>query len=116
MRKWLIVLLLVGTVFVMGCAKEAEARGYKGDICDSPLGSILNECVQHPKVNHPSEDKALMPIGVGIDLILYESDVKDITYKITAEYKYDLRNSEHEIYGVVTLKLMDIIQKIKGDK
>jgi len=111
MRKWLLIALLVLAVGIVGCAKEAEAKcGPKKDVCDTPLGSILNKCVKHP-----SPDKELMPIGVGLDLILLESDVEDITYKITLEYKYDVRNSEQQMYGVVTLKLADIIAKVKGE-
>jgi len=110
MKKLLLISLLILAVGIVGCAKEAEARGYKGDICDSPLGSILNKCV-----GHPTADKELMPIGVGLDLVMYESDVKDITYKLTAEYKYDIRNSESTLFGVITLKLQDIINKIKGE-
>ena len=116
MKKYLIVGLLVAVLAIVGCAKEAEARGPKKDPCETPLASILNEClvVEHPA--NPSEDKELMPIGVGLDLILIESDIEGITYVITAEYKYDIMNSEQSVYGVLTLKLQDIIDKIKGEK
>ena len=109
MKRAFIIIALVAVLAIAGCAKEAEASG-GGDPCDGFLAGILNQCVEHP-----SEDKEVMPIGVGLDLILYESDVKDITYKITSEYKYDVRNSEQSLFAVVTLKLQDIINKIKGE-
>lgn len=108
MKKVLLIALVILCFALVG---QAEARGYKGkDICDTPFGSIMNKCV-----SHPTADKELMPIGVGLDLILLESDIEEITYKITAEYKYDVRNSEQTLYGVVTLKLADIVKKIKGE-
>ena len=113
MKKFLLICLLIAAVGIVGCAKEAEAKGGpKKDICDTPFGSIYNEC---HIVTHPTSDKELMPIGVGLDLILLESDIEGISYVITTEYKYDIRNSEQSVYGVITLKLADIIKKVKGE-
>ena len=111
MKKFVLVVLLVALISIAGCAKEAEARGSK-DPCKTPLASILNQCVEHP--DNPSEDKQLMPYGVGLDLIILEETLL-VPYKVTIEYKYDIRNSEQSLYGVLSLKLKDIINKVKGE-
>jgi len=117
MRKLLIVGLLAVILTVAGCAKEAEARG-KVDICETALGSIMNECnpANHePTVNTDTvSDKRSSAVGVGLDLIFYEDSLADISYKVTGEYKYDWANGDHSAYAVVTLKLMDFVNKIRG--
>jgi hypothetical protein len=112
MKKWLGIALLL--ICLTACSKPAEARGGSYNPCDTGLKYILNEChiVEHPA--HPSEPKRSTEVGVGIDLILYENSVYDINYRITGEYKYDWNNGEQSAYAVVTMELMNIINKIKG--
>lgn len=108
MKRWLIVLVLVGLVGLVGCAGEAEARG---DVCDSFLSSVLNEC---HKVAHPTADKVSAELGVGLDLILYEGKEGQLLNKVTGEYRYDINNSTHQSYAVATSKLTDIWTAIKS--
>jgi len=102
--------ILIAAILVTLLCGSAFAHGSK-DVCDGPMAAIFNKCV-----DHPTPDKTEVPVGVGLDLIILESDVEDITYKITAEYRYDVRNSEQSIFGVLTLKLADIINKFKKDE
>lgn len=106
MKKLLFALIIIGLI-AGGCAKEAEARGR--DVCDTHWGAILNKCVEHP-----SEDEESAEIGIGINLILLEGSVDEVSYTIIGEYRYDINNSEHSAYGVVTLKLKEIANAIKG--
>jgi len=114
MRKWLFVLLLVGAVAIAGCAKEAEARG-GGDPCDSFLGAVLNECSPHTVDTDTwrRERKAELEAGVGADVVLWENETEKVKFieEVVAEYKYDINNQDHSVYGVVRLNLW---QKIKN--
>lgn len=107
MRKVLFIGVLILSLCVIG---NAEAKCKNGDICDSKIVQAINDCV-----DHPSEDKEGMPYGIGFDLELLTSDIEDISYTVTAEYKYDINNSKQEVYAVVKLKLADIIKKVKGE-
>ena len=55
-------------------------------------------------------------LGVGMDLILHEGKEGELINKVTAEGKYDWQNGDAGIYAVVTTKLSDIVDKIKGLK
>ncbi|GAG07757.1 unnamed protein product [marine sediment metagenome] len=111
-KRLFLIMMLVSFFAVVGCAGEAEARGSKNP-CESFLGPLLNECVEFPVVVHPSPDKRRTELGVGVDLVVYEGLLSDISYKITGEYKFDLSNGEHQAYAVVTIKLMEIINKVR---
>ena len=103
MKKVILVLALIALI-----ATPAFAY-YEGDVCDTTMGKTLfNKCV-----NQSQADKVSTPLGVGLDLVLLESGINDITYKITGEYKYDWNNAEHSAYAVLTLKLADILAKFK---
>ena len=108
MKEFFIAVLLVGLI-----AAPALARGSR-DVCDGYLASIMNECheVSHPA--NPSEDEQAAEIGVGLDLILLEGAADEVSYKVTGEYRYDINNSTHAAYGVVTLKLAELGKQVKG--
>ena len=109
MRTVLIAVLLVGLMCM-----PAMARGSK-DICDTPFGAIMNECVVHPADSDTISDKSATEIGVGMDLILLEGLAgEDVSYVVTGEYRYDINNSAHSAYGVLTLKLAELGKAIKG--
>ena len=112
MKKILFILI---AVFVMaGCSQEAEASG-KGNPCDNKyLGPILNECSPHTvdtdtDTHADQRDEA----GVGADVVVWQNETDKVTFieEVVAEYKYDIDNEAHSIYGVVRVNLW---QKIKG--
>lgn len=49
------------------------------------------------------------PAGVGIDLMLWQNANKNAGFE--SQYKYDMRNKEHSIYGVVKVNLWDMLKK-----
>jgi hypothetical protein len=85
MKKVFLIALCLCVAGVIGCAKteEAEARG-GGDPCKSFLGSVLNDCVEHPT------KKNKMEVGVGLDIPLWKNE-KVI---IDQETKLDLNAGE----------------------
>ena len=102
-------------VFVLALlATPAMTRGNK-NLCETGLASILNECAGPHTVNTDTvSDKQATEIGVGIDLILLEGSLSDVSYLLTGEYRYDINNSSHSAYGVITLKLQELAKGIKG--
>ena len=107
MKKFLLIALMLAFV-----CTPALARG-KRDVCDGPMAEIFNKCAVD---NDTVSDDQMTEIGAGLDLILYEDIIKDIGYKLTGEYRYDWQNAEQSAYVVVTVKLKDIINKIKKEE
>ena len=64
--------MLVAAMAIGGCAKEAEARGYDGDICDTALGQIMNKCVEHPGNPEQEPSREVFDYGAYVHLILWE--------------------------------------------
>jgi hypothetical protein len=74
MKKYFLIALLCAMVALVGCAKEAEARGYDGDVCDSYLGQILNKCVDHPANPEVEPNREQFDYGLYVHLILWEAE------------------------------------------
>jgi len=111
MKKFLLFGLLLAVLVIVGCAGEAEA---KGDPCESRfLGPILNECSPHTVDTDTWRDEKDTEAGVGADIVLWENETDKVKFieEVVAEYKYDINNEDHSVYGVVRLNLW---QKIKG--
>jgi len=104
------VLLTAAMIFVAG---NVYASGSLD--CDNHFANkILNKCVVHPKVVHPTQDKRETAVGAGVDVILHEGKDGDVLNKVAGEYRYDVNNSEHSAYVVATTKLSDIWAKLKS--
>ena len=114
MRKCLFILVLILAVGIVGCAKEAEARG---DPCDSFLSSVLNECSPYnhePTVDTNTQNKNPGSLyGVGADIVLWENETGKLDFieEVVAEYKYEARYHDHSGYVVVRLNLWQKIKK-----
>ena len=65
------------------------------------------------KDTHLSHEKRKDPAGVGADLVLWQNETEKAKFieEFVAEYRYDINNEEHSIFGVVRVNLWD---KIKG--
>jgi hypothetical protein len=104
-----ISILLITICFLFCGFSTAYASG-NYDPCDGYFGKLLNKC---HTVIHP-ERKA--PRGVGADILIHETKEADFF----AEYRYDGKNEEHSIFGVVETKtsLVDhgknLVSWIKG--
>jgi hypothetical protein len=100
-----ISVLILAAFVVLFYAPTAYASG---DPCDSFLKNIINDCGE-ADTQAEQRDQA----GVGADVVLWENetDKLDFIEEVVAEYKYDIDNESHSIYGVVRLNLW---QKIKG--
>jgi len=78
MTRWYLILMLVAAIAIGGCTKEAEARGYDGDICDSSFGQIINKCVVHPDNPEQEPNRELFDYGTYVHLILWESEDRNL--------------------------------------
>ena len=88
---------MVAAVGIIGCSQEVEAHST----------TIINQL----------EDDKDIELGLGADLILLEGKDGDLLNKVTTEYKYDFNNDDnHSVYLVGTIKLADIVAKIKGNR
>jgi len=85
-------ILLLAICFLFCGFYTAYANESSG--CEGYKGKLLNRChiVIHPEREHPR--------GVGADILIHETDLADFV----AEYKYDGKNEEHSIFGIVKTK------------
>jgi len=72
MKKLMILVLCLCVIGLVGCTKEAEARGYK-DVCDSPMAGIFNKCID----TSYEENKEDWDYGAYLHLILFEAEEKN---------------------------------------
>lgn len=49
------------------------------------------------------------PYGAGLDVIVWESKSKNVA--VETEYKYDVNNQDHSIYGIVKVNLWEMLTK-----
>jgi len=100
MRK-LMIAVICGLFIV--CAHTAFASGGSSTSCEGYKGKLLNRCVGHPASDR--ED----PAGVGADVLIHETEHVDLV----AEYKYDVNNEEHSIFGVFKTK-KSLVEYVKA--
>lgn len=99
-------------MFLLVTAGTAYA---KGDPCENKyLSKIVNDCSPHTvdtdTDTHVEErDKA----GVGADVVIWQNETDKVTWieEVVAEYRYDIDNEAHSVFGVVRVNLWS---KIKG--
>jgi len=99
--RQLISAVVCGLIIV--CAHTAFAGGYESSSCEGYKGKLLNRC---HKVVHPERED---PAGVGADVLIHETENLDLV----AEYKYDVQNEEHSIFGVFKTK-KSLVEYVKA--
>lgn len=50
-----------------------------------------------------------IPLGVGTDVVVWENKAKNVD--VEAQYRYDINNTGHSVFGVVRVNLWDIVTK-----
>jgi hypothetical protein len=103
------LLLAVCCIFLFSAT--AYAGGEKS--CENGWWSkVANECSPHT-VDTDTHAKQRDQAGVGADVVVWQNETDKATFieEVVAEYKYDIDNEAHSIYGVVRVNLW---QKIKG--
>jgi hypothetical protein len=98
-----ITLLAVFACLCIWATPNAYAGG--SNSCEGYKGKLLNRCHQ---VVHPERETAA---GVGADVLIHETENVDLV----AEYKYDVNNEEHSIFGVFKTKksLVEYLKALK---
>lgn len=95
-RALILIVCLVATCLVLvGCEKEAEARG-GGDPCESFLGSVLNQCVETHEKTFENYEK--YDYGAFLDILYGINKNIDVGVKTTYEHK---RNEYTGLLGAV---------------
>ena len=110
MKRALIILVLVAAVGIVGCAnaKEAEARG-GGNPCESFLGSVLNDCVEHPK------EKDTWIYGVGADLPLWKAEKLIVDQETRLDLNDGVNSDGISTYTVFKPQMEKGLFQIVGD-
>jgi len=105
MKKLFMIVLCLAVAGVIGCSKGSQevSAGEYSSSCEGYKGKLLNRCVGHP--DNSRED----PAGVGADVLIHETEHLDLV----AEYKYDVNNEEHSIFGVFKTK-KSIVEYVKA--
>jgi hypothetical protein len=111
MRKILTIgLCILSILFVYGATAYAGEKS-----CDSYFwGKVANECSPHTvDTDTDTHAKQRDQAGVGADVVIWQNETEKakMIEEVVAEYKYDIDNEAHSIYGVVRVNLW---QKIKG--
>jgi len=101
--KKLIITVVCGLLIV--CAHTAYAGG-SSTSCEGYKGQLLNRCVGHPDNSRDN------PYGVGADVLIHRTEHVDLI----AEYKYDINNEEHSIFGVfkTTTSIVEFVRDFFG--
>ena len=99
--KKLMIAVVCG-LFVV-CAHTAFASYEHSNSCEGYKGKLLNAC---HKVVHPERED---PAGVGADVLIHETESLDLV----AEYRYDVNNEEHSIFGVFKTK-KSLVEYVKA--
>jgi hypothetical protein len=108
-KFFIIALSFLSCMFLISAT--AYAGGNHNNSCEGYKGKLLNRCHE---VIHPERED---PAGVGADILVHETENLDLV----AEYKYDVNNEEHSIFGVFKTKksLVEyakaLINKVKGE-
>jgi hypothetical protein len=101
MRK--VALLLVVLLCVSGLVFAYGSEGPKGD-----KGDKGDQGIQGIPGSDASCDKDIAA-GPGIDLLLWHNAKN--TVAVESQYKWDVINSEHSVYGVVKVNVWDMLFK-----
>jgi hypothetical protein len=89
MRTALLMILSAMLLCTTALAKD------KGDVCDSFLGSIMNECVEHPQ---QMNDHERLDYGLYLHAIVWESESKDVEVGVFNTYEHE-RNEFTSLLG-----------------
>ncbi len=104
MKKLFILLGIVAMIGVGGLAIADDCdpnNGYVSTTSSFPFSFNHDHNIYRPPVRNP--------VGVGLDLIVYESDT--ILEDIAIETKYDWQNDESSVYAVARV---NVFKAVKG--
>jgi len=111
-----IALMLLMAVVLCGTAYADQTNGTDWNTPSDPLNSFLNANAQHNHgYNAPDELKT--PLGLGIDAKVWEFDSCVQAWgidSVNVEYKWDMNNQGHSVYGVTHVNLHQLAKKLIG--
>lgn len=115
-----LVILLVVLMFVIPAFADTTGPADGGFIYSSSIFKHTHDYVDNNSyVDKYSEyqKKQAMPLGAGVDAVIYEFDAGLFDWgmeSINTEYKYDIANNNHSIYGVIHVNLWKAGKKVLG--
>ena len=109
MKKLISLVVCLCVIGLVGCNKEAEARGYKGDVCDGPLGSIFNKCID----TSYEENKEDWDYGAYLHLIIFEG--KENNWEIGLLNTYEHQREEFTSLVGAKIYLNRLFKKVNGE-
>lgn len=111
MRHWLLVAVLAVLVCFVAMAYAEETGGAvynspNGEVCDEFIEFINEqEYIDHThKVNIEAPDE----VGIGIDLVVWQNEKKDVSVEI--QEKYDLKNEANKVYAVAKVNIFEMFK------
>jgi len=115
MKNKISVLILAVFICVCFYIPTAYAEGYEVSNDCGFFETTSKQGHEHcyndtDTIHHDDRDD---PAGVGADVVVWQNDTDKLTFieEVVAEYRYDINNEEHSIFGVVRINLWE---KIKG--
>ena len=109
MKKVLTVLVVFMLVSSMAVAKGGGKPPKGGSCCPEP--EVASECSTYLC----EEYQPLNPMGLGIDVTLYEFEGKPADWgleNIELQQKWDLNNDTYSIFGVCQVNLWQAVKKV----
>jgi len=106
------ILLLASPAFAT--EQTSEATWKNGELSEESKGYLVHD---HDYVDTDTDTDTVKKskkteVGVGADVVVWENENdQSLLDEVVAQYKYDIKNEDHSVYGVVRLNLW---QKIKG--
>ena len=96
--KILIACIAIMCLCSVGQAADSGGAQWGNDL--GPWAGYFRDTVAKHK--HPTRDN---PVGIGLDLILYENKKVLLEPQLVVESKYDFVNEEAAVFGVVKVNL-----------
>lgn len=113
MKKLFLAFLMVMFVGITSASASHCPAGYKRTLNSN--GSAGSQCYQDIDTDTDTDTlgQPQDEFGVGVDAVMWQNDTEKLKMieEVTTEYRYDIDNENHSVYGVVRVNLWD---KIKG--
>ena len=112
MRYLVLVLLAMALMVSVAYADQTSGATYT-----SPNGCVDQEFVdfinEQTYIDHTHQVDRDDPLGVGVDVVVYENKEKDPTVSVEVQGKLDMQNDETSVFLVGKVNLFKMFQKAK---
>jgi hypothetical protein len=105
--------LIIALCFVAGLAFAGTTSDTNWTTPNSSVNTFLNEYGTHAH-GYDQISKYKAPLGLGVDLTLYEFQVANVGVGVGVDSTYDLNNGVFGAFAKVRLNTTSVVNKLMG--